>query len=97
MARRKVTAAEYIHEQTLVPFGILGDLVEHLGQAAQAWSAAVQAAEAGDLDRALTYVVEFDIAIDIPLRVGRAELHRLAERAANLLDAELPDDEEPPE
>jgi hypothetical protein len=44
MAGRKTTAAEFIEANALtVPF-ILGDMTEHLGQAAQKWSEAVWAA-----------------------------------------------------
>jgi hypothetical protein len=93
MARRKQTAAEYIEENALLVPLILGDMIEHLGHAAQDWSQAVWAARAGDLDQALTHVVEVGIAVDVPLRVGRAELRSIAERAGNRLDAELPDDE----
>ena len=95
MARRKQTAAEYIEANSLlVPF-ILGDLVEHLGHAAQQWSQAVWAARAGDLDKALTHIVEVGIAIDVPLRVSRSELRSISERSWNRLDAELPDDDDP--
>ena len=95
MSRRKLTAAEYVEENALLVPAILGDMVEHLGAAIQHWSQAVWAIRAGDPDRALTGVVEFEIAVDI-LKVGRAELHAIAERASRLLDAELPDDDEDP-
>ena len=94
MARRKQTAAEYIEANALLVPLILGDMIEHLGRAAQEWSQAVEAARMGDLDQALTRVVEVEIAVDIPLRVGRAELRSIAERAGKRLDAELPDDNE---
>jgi hypothetical protein len=93
MARRKQMAAEFIEANALIVPFILGDVIEHLGHAAQEWSQAVFAARAGNLDRALTHVVEVGIAVDIPLRVGRAELRSIAERAGNRLSAELPDDE----
>jgi len=35
-----------------------------------------------------------EIAVDIPLKVGRAELSSIAERAGSRLEAELPDDDE---
>ncbi|HLO36784.1 MAG TPA: hypothetical protein VK194_11905 [Candidatus Deferrimicrobium sp.] len=95
MARRTTTAAEYIEANALLVPLILGDLIEHLGQAAQEWSQAVWAARSGDLDKALTHVVEVGIAVDIPLRVGRAELRSITERAGNRLDAELPEDDDP--
>ena len=94
MARRKQTAAEYIEANALLVPLILGDLVEHLGHAAQEWSLAVWAAREGDLEKALTHIVEVGIAVDIPLRIGRRELHSTCNRAGNLLDAELPDDDE---
>jgi hypothetical protein len=94
MARRKKTAAEYIEaNELLVPF-IIGDMVEHLGHAVQEWSQAVWAARDGDLDKALKHVVEVWIDIDVPLRVSRSELRSMMDRASNLLDGELPDDEE---
>jgi hypothetical protein len=94
MARRKQTAVELIEANALlVPF-ILGDMIEHLGHAAQERSHAVFAARAGNLDRALTHVVEVGIAVDVPLRVGRAELRSIAERAGNRLGDELLGDDE---
>ena len=94
MPRRKMTAAEYIEENALVVPAILGDMIEHLGQAAQEWSSAVWAARAGDLDKALTHVVEVGIAVDVPLQVGRSELRSICDRAGKRLEAELPDDED---
>lgn len=94
MARRKQTAAEYIEANALLVPLILGDLIEHLGHAAQEWSLAVWAARAGELDKALTHVVEVGIAVGVPLQVGRSELRSISERAGNRLDAELPDDDE---
>ena len=94
MPRRKQTAAEYMEANAVMVPLIIGDLVEHLGQAAQAWSQAVVSARLGDLDRALKHVVDVEIAVDIPLRIGRSELRTTAVRAGNLLDAELPDDDE---
>lgn len=94
MARRKQTAAEFIEENALLVPGILGDIVEHLGHAAQEWSKAVWAVRNGDLDKALTHVVEVGIAVDIPLQVGRAELRSITERAGDRLDSELPDDDQ---
>jgi hypothetical protein len=94
MARRKQTAAEFIEGYAqFVPL-VLGDMIEHLGQAAQEWSLAVEAAHRGDLDGALKHVVEVEIAVDIPLRVGRSELRSITDRAGKRLDAELPDDDE---
>ena len=94
MARRKQTAAEFIDANALyVPF-VIGDLMEHLGRAAQQWSQAVYAAREGDLEKALQFVVDVDIDIDIPLKVGRSGLHSITERASRLLDGELPDDDE---
>jgi hypothetical protein len=75
-----------------VPF-VLGDLIEHLGDAAQRWSQAVHAVRDGDLDKALRFVVDVDVAINVPLRVGRSGLHSITERASRLLDAESHDDE----
>jgi hypothetical protein len=91
MAGRKTTAAEFIEANALtVPF-ILGDMTEHLGQAAQKWSEAVWAARSGDLDRALELVVEVEIDMDVPLRVGRSEIRSIVSRAGSRLDAELPE------
>ena len=94
MARRKQTAAEFIEENALLVPLILGDMVEHLGHAGQEWSNAVWAARNGDLDKALTHVVEVGTAVDVPLKVGRAELRSITERAGHRLDAELPDDDD---
>jgi hypothetical protein len=94
MVRRKETGAEYIERHALVIPLILGDMIEHLGAATQAWTQAVEAARSGDLDRALKEVVDVEIGVDIPLRVGRAEIRSMMERAGNLLDSELPDDDE---
>jgi hypothetical protein len=94
MPRRKVTAGQYIERNALLVPLILGDMVEHLGQASQAWSNAVWHARNGDLDRALKDVVEVGVAVDVPLQVGRSELRAITERAGRLLDDELPDDED---
>jgi hypothetical protein len=94
MARRKQTAAEYIEANALLVPLILGDMVEQLGRAAQEWSQAVWAARAGDLDQAVTHVVEVGIAVDTTLRVSTAELRSICKHAGNLLDAELPDEDE---
>lgn len=95
MARRKPTPAEYIESQALLVPLILGDMIEHLGAAAQAWSSAVWAVQRGDLDKALEHVVAVGIEADVPLRVGRSEIRHITERAGNLIDALLPDDDEP--
>ena len=93
MVRRKETGAEYIERNATEVTLILGDMIEHLGTATQAWSQAVDAARRGDLDRALTNVVDVEINVEV-LRIGRAELRSMMERAGNLLDLELPDDDE---
>jgi hypothetical protein len=95
MPRRKMTAAEYIDKNdTLVPL-ILGDMIEHLGRAVQEWSDALAPMRRGDLDKALEHVVSVGIEADIPLKVGRSEIRAITERAGNLLDQLLPDDDEP--
>jgi hypothetical protein len=95
MPRRKQTAAEYIERNaTFVPL-VLGDMVEHLGNALQEWSGAVEAVRRGDLDRALEHVVNVGINADIPLKVGGGEIRVITNRAGALLEVELPDDEEP--
>lgn len=93
MARRKTTAVEFIEANALVVPLIIGDMIEHLGHASQEWSLAVWAARKGDLDTALTHVVNVGIDIDIPLKVGRSEIRSMTERAGSRLDAELPDDD----
>jgi hypothetical protein len=96
MPRRKLTAAEYIDKNdTLVPL-ILGDMIEHLRRAVQEWSGAVEAMRRGDLDKAREHVVNVGIEADIPLKVGRSEIREITERAGNLLDELLPDDEPRP-
>jgi hypothetical protein len=95
MARRKQTAAEYIEVNTLLVTLVLGEMIEELGLATQAWSQAVSAARSGDLENALKYIVDIGIAVDIPIRIGRRELRLICNRAGNLLDAELPDDDDP--
>lgn len=97
MARRNPTAAEFIEANALFVPLVLGDMIEHLGHAAQEWSLAVSAARRGDLDDALKHVVEVEIAVDIPLRVGRSELRSIAARAGRRLDAELPDEDDRPD
>jgi hypothetical protein len=93
VAKKRQTAAEYIEANAMLVPMILGDMAEHLGKATQEWSSAVWAARSGDLDKALTHVVEVGIAVDIPLRVGRSELRSTTERAGSRLDAELPDED----
>ena len=93
MAKKRQTATEYIEANALLVPMILGDMAEHLGKAAQEWSLAVWAARSGDLDKALTHMVEVEVAVDVPLRVGRSEVRALAERAGKRLDAELPDED----
>jgi hypothetical protein len=53
----------------------------------------VWAAQSGDLEKALTHVVEVGIAVDVPLRVGRSEIYAITERTGKRLDAELPDED----
>ena len=81
MARRTHTATEYIEANALLAPAILGDMIEHLGRAVQEWTGAVDAARRGDLDAALTHVVEVGIAVDVPLQVGRSELRAITHRA----------------
>lgn len=95
MPRRRVTPAEYIESQALLVPLILGDMIERLGAATQAWSNAVWHVRAGALDKALESVVAVGIEVDIPMKVGRSEIRSITERAGDLLDAELPDDDEP--
>ncbi len=66
----------------LVPMN-LGDMAEHLGKATQEWSNAVWAARSGELDKALTHVVEVVIAEDVPLGVGRSELRSITDHAGS--------------
>ena len=93
MPRLKTTATEYLERQALLIPLVLGDMIEHLGAATQAWSEAVEAARRGDPDAALTRVVDVEVAVDIPFKVGRGEIRTMMGRAGRLLDAELPDDE----
>jgi hypothetical protein len=94
MTRRKQTVAEYVENQALLVPLILGDMIEHLGAATIAWSEAVDAVRRGDLDKALDHVVAVEIAADVPIRVGRSEIRSITRRAGELLDAELPDEDE---
>ena len=94
MPRRKPTPAEYVESQALLVPLIVGDMIEHLGRAAIAWSEAVWAVRKGDLDQALDRVVAVGIDVDVPMRVGRGEIRAITERAAALLAAELPDDDD---
>ena len=99
MTRRKQSAAAFMDAHAAQVTLILGDMVEHLGEALVAWSQAVMAIEVGDYDTALARVVDVEIGCDVPLRVGRSEIKSITRRAANLLEAELPDDDderEPP-
>lgn len=93
MSRRKTSAAEFIEANALLVPLIIGDMIEHLGHAAQEWSLVVWAARRGDLDAALTHVVNVEIDTDIPLRVGRSGIRSITKRVGNRLDAELPDDD----
>ena len=95
MAKRKLTTAQFVESRTQDIALILGDMMEHLGHALVAWSEAVSAAQVGDYDTALSRVVDVEIACDVPLRVGRSEIRSITRRAANLLEAELPEDDEP--
>jgi hypothetical protein len=93
MARRRQTAAEFIEANALVVPAILADVEEHMAHATQEWSDAVEATRRGDLETALSEVIEADIDFDIPLRVGRSGLRAVTSRADKLPETELRDDE----
>lgn len=73
---------------------VLGDMIEHLARAIQEWSSAIDSMRRGDLDTTLEHVVNAGIEVDI-VKVGRSEIREITERAGNLLDELLPDDDEP--
>lgn len=96
MPRPKLSAAEYIERHATEVGVILAELAENAGKAGRAWMLAVEWARRGDLDRAMTAVVEADIALDIPVRLERQDSRRILQRALALLDEELPDDDDRP-
>lgn len=94
MSRRKMSAAEYIEDRSLFVPLIIGDLIQHLGEALEAWSRAVWAAEQGDLERAQKAIVEIDVTTKVPMKVVGAEIREIVAAAYKRLEAELPDDDD---
>jgi len=91
MPRRRQTAAEYIERRDAEMRIILGELAENAVRANLGWAAAVRAARL-DPDRALTELVEVEIALDIPVRIERADALRRIRAANRRLDRSRPDD-----
>jgi hypothetical protein len=93
MGRSKLSSADYIDQQSIFIGVILAELAEHAALANRAWQLAVEASRHGDLDRAMTLIIEADIDLDIPVRLERQDSRRVFRRALELLEREMPDDE----
>ena len=93
MARKKLTAAEYLNGHDAEMRVILDELLENAAKANVRWAAA-QRHVSHDPDLALTELVEAMIALDIPVRIERADALRILNRVTDLLDQELPDNDE---
>src|SRR5436309_461725 len=89
MARRTVTAAEYVEGHDDEMRIILGELVENAAKASLHWAAARRLIR-DNPDAALTDLVHAEIALKTFIRIERTDALRVIDRASALLDRELP-------
>lgn len=94
MARKKLTAAEYVELHDGEMRTILGELIENAAKANLHWKNA-HGLVRDDPDRALTELVEAWIALDTFIPIERRDALRVIDRASDLLDQELPDADDP--
>ena len=93
MARKKLTAAEYIERHDGEMRVILGELAENAGKLNMLWTLAVSQARQHP-HGAMQKLIDAEIKLDIMVRIERSDALRTIHSAINRLDAELPDDEE---
>jgi hypothetical protein len=72
---------------------ILGEMVQNAANANVHWDAA-QRSIGTNPEAALDHLVEAWVALDVPVRVERADAIRILNRTMELLDHELPDDDD---
>ena len=72
---------------------ILGEMVQNVANANVHWDAAQRSIRMNP-EVALEHLVEAWVALDVPVRVERADAIRVLNRAMELLDRELPDDDD---
>jgi hypothetical protein len=93
MARRKLSAAEYVERHDNEMRIILGELVENAAKASLHWEAARRVVR-NSPEKALTELVEAQIALATFIRIERTDALRVVGRASDLLDDELPDSDD---
>ena len=93
MARRKLTAAEYIERYDGEMRVILGELAENAARANNHWTMAVDVVRRNP-ERALEELSEAWVALATSIKVERSDALKLIDRASALLDRELPDEDE---
>jgi hypothetical protein len=93
MARRKLTAADYIQKYDGEMRVILAELAENAGKINLWWALAASKARRHP-DRAMTDLIDAEIHLDSHVRLELADSLRRIRAAINLLDDELPDDDD---
>lgn len=97
MPAPKQSAAAYIESQNASVSVILAELAESAGVIARSWHLAVEAVRRHDPDRAQTNLVDAEIRLHHFVRLELQDTLRPTRRAIELLDRELPDDDDQPE
>lgn len=93
MARKRVTAADYVERHDREMRGILGELLENASKANLNWTYTRDYVR-GNPDRALDELVAAEIALKTFIRIELSAALRVIDRASDLLDQELPDDDD---
>lgn len=93
MPKKKLTAADYLESRDHLMRIILGEMVQNAANANVHWDAA-QRLIGQNPDAALEHLAEAWVALDVPIRVERADAIRVLNRTMQLLDSELPDDDD---
>lgn len=94
MARKKLTASDYVAEVDEVMRLILGEMVQNAANANVHWDAVVRLIRSKP-EAALEHLVGAWVPLTTAIRVERTDALRLIDRAMELLDKELPGDDIP--
>lgn len=93
MLRRRLIAADYIERYDAEMRVILGELAENAARVNLHWATAAYFVRR-DPERALQELTEAWVALTTAVRIERVDALRRINAASELLDRDLPDDEE---
>jgi hypothetical protein len=92
MPRKRLTAAEYLADVDEVMRLMLGEMIQNAADANVHWDTAVRLIGSRP-ESALEHLVRVWVPLKTAIRVERTDAVRILDRAMELLDKELPDDD----